>query len=134
MQRTLLGWLAANPILAQVLYVSALIVLSWLVYLLTNRLILGTIRRIIARTRTTWDDALVSAEVFGRLGHLPAALVAYYGAAAIPDLHEGVAALIQRVAFALVVVAIVLSLGGLFTAANAIYARNPENRDRPIKG
>lgn len=134
MQQTVQQWLSANPILAQLISVACLGAVCWLVYLLTNRLILVTIRRIISRTRTTWDDALVSAEVFGRLGYLPAALVAYYGAESIPYLQEDLTELVQRVAYSLVIVAIMLSLGGFFTAVNEIYSRRPENRERPIKG
>jgi miniconductance mechanosensitive channel len=134
MLETVQAWLLTNELLAQFVYLVAIVVLSWLVYGVTRRLILATIRRLISRTKTTWDDALVDAQLFGRLGHLPAALFAYYAAASIPDLAPAALVLVQRVAFSLVIIAIMLSLGSFLTAANEIYLKDPENRERPIKG
>ena len=134
MLQTFLDWLEANPLLAQLVYVVGLFIVCWIVFVVTRGLILVTIRRIISRTKTTLDDALVDAQVFGKLAHLPSSLVAYYGASVIPGLNEDLAVLIQRVAFALVIVAIVLGIGSFFSAVNEIYARDPENRARPIKG
>ena len=134
MLQTFLDWLEANALLAQLVYVVGLFIVCWIVFVVTRGLILVTIRRIISRTKTTLDDALVDAQVFGKLAHLPSSLVAYYGASVIPGLNEDLAVLIQRVAFALVIVAIVLGIGSFFSAVNEIYARDPENRARPIKG
>ena len=134
MQQSALNWLASHPALAQLVYAAGLFVTAWLVFMLTRGILVVSIRRLISSTRTTWDDALVDARVFERLAHLPAALVAYYGATIIPGLHADVAALIQRIAFALVIVAIVLGISSFFDAVNEIYARDAENRQRPIKG
>ena len=134
MLQTFLDWLEANALLAQLVYVVGLFIVCWIVFVVTRGLILVTIRRIISRTKTTLDDALVDAQVFGKLAHLPSSLVAYYGASVIPGLNEDLAVMIQRVAFALVIVAIVLGIGSFFSAVNEIYARDPENRARPIKG
>ena len=92
------------------------------------------IRRLAARSAVTWDDALVEHNVFLRLAHLAPALLVFYGVQFVPDLHETLSVLIQRVAIATMVLVVALSAGAFLTAINAIYSRDPENRHRPIKG
>jgi len=94
----------------------------------------GAVRRLVARSQTTWDDALVRAELFLRLAHIAPALVAFYGAQAIPELGPTLATLIQRVAASLIAIAVALSVGAFLTALNDNYSAKPENRRRPIRG
>jgi miniconductance mechanosensitive channel len=60
--------------------------------------------------------------------------VAFYGAQMISGLGPLLSIVIQRVAAALIVVVVALSVVAFLTAANDIYASRAENRRRPIKG
>ena len=71
---------------------------------------------------------------FERLAHLPPALVIYYGVQFVPRLNETFEELTQNVVFSILIVVAVRALAAFLSAANAIYASNPENRTRPIKG
>ena len=62
----------------------------------------------------------------------PAVLV-FYGVEFVPDLHETLSVLVQRLAIATMVV-VALSAGAFLTAVNQVYSRDPENWHRPIKG
>jgi len=104
------------------------------VYFVARRVIVVAIRRVAVRSAVTWDDALVENDVFLRLAHLAPAMLVFYCAPLVPDLHQTLSVLIQRLATVTMVVVVALSVGALLTAANQIYSRNPENRDRPIKG
>jgi miniconductance mechanosensitive channel len=104
------------------------------VYFVARRVIVVAIRRVAVRSAVTWDDALVENDVFLRLAHLAPAMLVFYCAPLVPDLHQTLSALIQRLAIVTMVVVVALSVGALLTAANQIYSRNPESRDRPIKG
>jgi miniconductance mechanosensitive channel len=123
-----------QPYGAQIVWLAALVVGAVAVYFVARRVLVVAIRRLAARSTVTWDDALVEHNVFLRLAHLAPALLVFYGVQVVPDLHQTLSVLIQRVAIATMVVVVALSAGAFLTAVNEIYSRDPENRHRPIKG
>ena len=114
--------------------IAVLLALAVVAYLVTRFWIVGLIRRLVGRSKTTWDDALVRSQVFLRLAHFAPAMVAFYGIAFIPDLSPGVAQMIQRASAAVMLTVAALSLAAVLTALNEIYSQDPENRQRSIKG
>jgi len=126
--------LMEQPFAAQILGLALVAAGAVAVYFVARRVIVAAIRRLALRSAVAWDDALVEHQVFLRLAHLAPAVVVFYGIQLIPDLDETFSVLIQRLAIATMVVVVALSIGAFFTAVNEIYARNPENRQRPIKG
>ncbi len=64
----------ADTILAVIL-VSVVLVLSWGANLITRTLLLRVVWRLISRTMTVWEDALVRRVVFRRLAGLATAFV-----------------------------------------------------------
>jgi miniconductance mechanosensitive channel len=129
-----LSELWASAWLAQLGRFSALLAVATVAYFIARFWIVGLVRRLVSRTETTWDDALVQAEVFLRLAHFAPAIVAFYGVNFIPDLNATLQSIIQRSAIAVMVVVAALSLGAFLSAVNEIYSANAENRQRPIKG
>ena len=134
MDGTALRNLMDHPLFAQLVWLGLLMLVCVLVYFVAKVVLVGAVRRLVARSQTTWDDALVRAELFLRLAHIAPALVAFYGAQAIPELGPTLATLIQRVAASLIAIAIALSVGAFLTALNDNYSAKPENRRRPIRG
>ena len=134
MVEVLTGWLGEHPIVAQLVYSGGLLVAAALLYVVVHRVLAAGIARFVKRSVTTWDDALVDNAVFGRVAYIPPVLLVYYGIAFLPDLNDTLALLIQRVAFSLLIVVAVRAATAFLSAANAIYASNPENRSKPIKG
>jgi len=126
--------LMEHPLLSQLIWLGLLLLLCVVVYFVAKVLLVGAIRKLVARSQTTWDDALVRAELFVRLAHIAPALVAFYGSQVISALGPVLSILIQRVAASLIVVVVALSVAAFLTAANDIYASKGENRRRPIKG
>jgi len=133
MERWLPQWVTGEPVLSGLAYLVVLLAVSFAVYWIGRGWLVWGIRRLAARSKATWDDALVEAKLFAHLAHIPPALVVYHGVASIPNLDDGLAVLIQRVAVSLIVVVAATSLVSLLTAVNGIYEANPEYRRRPIK-
>jgi len=127
------AWLT-GAVLDDLMGLGALLLLCGLVHLLTRRLLVSGIRRFVARSSTTVDDALVDAELFQRLAMIVPALVATYGVQLLPGLSPTVVLLVQRIAASAAVVVVVLSASAFLNAANDVYSKNPEYRHRPIKG
>jgi len=134
MLETITTWLSEHPLLAELIGVGALFAAATLLYFLVRRLLVTSIRRFAARSRTDWDNALVEHEVFGRLAHIPPALLVYYGVDFLEQLDDTLAVLIQRVAFSILIVVAARSMAAFLSAANSIYESNPTNLSKPIKG
>ncbi len=122
------------PWLNETVGLLALFAAAGLVYFVVSRTVVVMLRRAARASATHWDDAFIDARVFTRLSQIAPALVVYYGIGWVPDLHETVSVVVQRVAVAALVAMVAVAAAGSLTAINTIYSRNPENRRRPIKG
>ncbi|HRW62833.1 MAG TPA: mechanosensitive ion channel family protein, partial [Bacteroidales bacterium] len=47
-----------------------ILLISYLAYFITNRVILRLIKKLISKTKYTWDDILLQKKVLNRLSHL----------------------------------------------------------------
>jgi len=143
------NWLS---LMAGVLILVVVMGLSdWLV----TGLIRATVRRVAARTKSTWDDRIIERKVFARISHAVPAVLAYYGiglalgvtpvdiaSATDPDALTMtpaalmlVATLVQRVSLTFIVVTGAVAFASLLEAANDIYNDSyAESKSRPIKG
>ncbi|TDJ45465.1 MAG: mechanosensitive ion channel [Gammaproteobacteria bacterium] len=101
---------------------------------ITKRLWLRLIRLLVTRTHTTWDDALVQQNVFGKLSQIVPALLISKGILFVPDVSEGMDAVIQNVANAWIVLIIIMAASSTLAAIKTIYETTPGARERPIKG
>jgi len=114
------------------LLVAALL-LAWIVDFVTKRGLLSWVRRLATRTRTRWDNAMVEARVPDRLAHLAPALVIYGAAPVIFPEQDLVAAIIQRVAMAFMILTVALAINGALNAAVAVYRTRDQSGRTPIK-
>jgi miniconductance mechanosensitive channel len=123
-----------SPFAREVGEVALLVAISYLAHFLTRRLLIRGIEGLTRRSRFAWDNVLHDHRVFERLLHLVPALAIYFGAELLPNIHANTELVLQRMALALMVVAVALALGALLSAANAIYLTNRDNWQRPIQG
>jgi len=68
----------ATALLAHTIAVVLVLLLALAAHLITRRILLTTVRRLVKRSRTQWDDKMVARNVFFRASHLIPALVIYY--------------------------------------------------------
>jgi miniconductance mechanosensitive channel len=123
-----------HPLLPPVTGVLALLAGAIIIDLITKRLLVGTVRAFAKRSSSTWDDALVAHNVFGRLVHVVPALIVFVGVPFVPGLPEGVVQLMRNVSMGYMVLTLTLALTAMLSAANTIYAASPVAKDRPLKG
>ncbi|MEM9174959.1 MAG: mechanosensitive ion channel family protein [Myxococcota bacterium] len=105
-----------------------------LVYFVVRVSLVAGLRNLVRNSKTQWDDELVNAGVFGRISHVAPAFVVFYGLNFFPDLPEVLVDGIRRVAVAVMILVGALAISSVLNAAEAIYDRHPEYRQRPIKG
>ncbi len=126
-------WLSSEPARTAA-YLVGLGVVSWVVYAITNWILVAAMRRAAARSSNTWDDAFASARVFRKLANIAPALTIYFGVEVIPNLDDDVDSLVRRLAVSGVVLATALAASSALNALNIIYSQTEKYRQRPIKG
>ena len=127
---------------------AVLIAVALLADWVTTRVVHGVVRRIAARTRSTWDNRVIERKVFARLVHIVPAVVVYYGIGPVlgvtpadaaagtePDTLVLTWTLARRLSAAFVLMAAAMAFSAFLDAVNDIYVEAfPESRSRPIKG
>ena len=97
------SWVLENPIARDLMHLAVILIVAVLAYVVARWWLVAAIRRLVKRSRVTWDDALVEARIFIQLAHIAPALVVYYGVQLVPDFQAGLATLLQRVAVCVMV-------------------------------
>lgn len=109
------------------------LLVATLVYFVGRWGFLHAVRRFVGRSSTHWDDALLDAGFFGRLAHIAPAYVVHQGLELVAGLPDAVVDLGRRASVAVMILVGALALSSFLSAAEAVYDRHPEYRERPIK-
>ena len=123
-----------HPLLPAGLGLLAVLAGAFIVNLLVKHLLVRRVRAFAKRSSVTWDDALVSHNVFGHLVQILPAMIVFTGVQFIPGLPESGTQLIRNIAMAYMVLVLTLTLSAMLGAANTIYADSLAARHRPLKG
>ena len=122
-------------ILLRTIIVAVVIVgLAIIADFLTRRILVQTIRRIVARSKVTWDDILIKRRVFIRFAHLVPALIIYYSAGFILVDYPVLENFVMAVTKIYMILIILLIIDNIINASHEIYHTFPISENRPIKG
>jgi miniconductance mechanosensitive channel len=113
---------------------AALLATAAIINLICKQVLVRIVLAFAKRSSTSWDDALVKHNVFGRLVQVVPALIVFTGVVFVPGIPEAGVQLIRNVAMGYIVLMLTLALTALLSAANTIYAASPVAKDRPLKG
>ena len=125
-----------------------LVAAAWIADWVTTRIVHGVIRRVAARTRSSWDDRVIERKVFARLSHIVPAAIVFYGIGPVLGVTPAEAAagtesaglilawtFARRLSAAVIVMAAAAAFSAFLDAVNDIYVEAFEqSRSRPIKG
>ena len=123
-----------HPLLPPAADLLALLVAAIIVDLVVKQVLIKAVRALALRSSATWDDVLVSHNVFGRLVQVVPALIVLIGLPFVAGLPEQGVQLIRSVTLAYMVLMMTLALTAMLSAAGAIYEATPIAKDRPLKG
>jgi miniconductance mechanosensitive channel len=101
---------------------------------IARRLILISLKRIIKKTSTTWDDIIYEQKVFNRLSHIAPAIFLYYSLAYVLAEHHRISKLVQASLKIYMIIIALLVIYSFLNALNKIYQSLPVSNNRPIKG
>ncbi|MFA8342539.1 MAG: mechanosensitive ion channel family protein [Rhodothermaceae bacterium] len=123
-------FLQENPLTAEVLNITGVLLLSFVVYLITKKVIVNSIHKLISKTKTEVDDILLTDQLLKRISMAAPLLVINYFA----YIFEGFESFIDRVSSALIAFFILLAISTLLGSITTLLERTDKLRDKPIKG
>ena len=117
-----LGWVAISV---------SILLLSIIANYIAKKILLMGVTRVIKRTKTNWDDALLENKVFTRLSHIAPALVIYFTSTVF---SVGLKDYIQRFSTIYMILTGLLVISAFFNALIDIYRNFESSKQKPIKG
>ena len=121
-------------IAAKAVVIIGIAVVSFVVNLITKKILMRLIHRIVRRTKSSWDDVLLRRKVLLRLSHLAPAIAIYFLIRIAFPGNDAVIGFIRRLAVAYMIGVVVMVIGSVLSAVNDIYETYPVAKTRPIKG
>ncbi|MEM6514408.1 MAG: mechanosensitive ion channel domain-containing protein [Pseudomonadota bacterium] len=123
-----------HPLVMPVLGFLGLVLVAIVVDLVAIRVLTSAARAFARRSRTTWDDALVSNNVISRSVQVLPAIIVYSGVSFLPGMPLAFITLVQNVAMGYIILMLTLTLNAALGAGNDIYETYPIAKQRPLKG
>jgi len=123
-----------HPLLPPAAGVLALLAGAVIIDLIVKRMLLRAVRTLANRSSVSWDNALVSHNVFGRLAQVAPALIVFFGVSLVPELPDVAMQLIRNIAMGYMTLMLTMTVSAMLSAVNTIYESSPAARERSIKG
>lgn len=133
----LTGWGLSENIAAYINIVfgtTIIILLAYLSDVISKRIIIKTITRVIRRTKSNWDDILLEKKVLTRLAHLAPAIILFFFARFVLSDYQNIAVFIQGAIRIYIILLILLVIDSLINALHGIYQTLEVSKNRSIKG
>ena len=121
-------------LISVVLILIAVTLLAYLADYLAKNVLVTSIKRFVRKSKTKWDDALISRKVIQRFAHLAPALIVYFAMNLFLEDFPTLNSIIESVLYIYVILIVLLTLDALLSAFHDIYLTLPISQERPIKG
>ena len=133
LQQTLEPW----PWAYTVVVLAALILAAWLANFVTKKILLRGLRKLVARLpggTASGREQGSNLRVISRLSNVVPSMVLAAGIRIVPDLPPELVAFVIAACRAWAVLTVALAVSHALDAANELYERRPDARNKPIKG
>ncbi len=111
-----------------------ILLLGYALYHVSKFLINKIVRRIVARTRTEWDDVLITKKVFQRIALLIPGLLVYNSIPATLSEFPKLTSLFLLLTSIYLVIVVILIGFSFLNSIEAIFEKKATSRNHPIKG
>ena len=121
-------------IIQQAAIIALIVILAWIADFVCRRIVVPSIKRIVSKTQTTWDDHLLNERVLDDMCHIIPAIVAYL---LLPLAFSNAPLLQSFLVKASEIYIIVTTLRLVFSFANSLHELSNERettKNRPLKG
>ena len=108
--------------------------LAILADIITRRIIVSGIKRVVKKTKTQLDDILIQRRVFHKVAHIVPGLLIYSTAGFIFSDYPVLGDIVTRLVLIYIIIVLLLSIDSFINALHQIYLTMPVSEGRPIKG
>lgn len=138
LQQWLQEGLNINPqisnIIVVILVFALVVILAYLADYITKNVLVASIKRLVRKSKTQWDDALLNRRVIHRISHLAPALVVYFSVNLFLSEFQTINSIINEAINIYIILIVLVTLDALLSAFHDIYLTLDISKERPIKG
>ena len=122
-----------SEIIESIIIFTLIILLAVVSDYITKKIIITSIKTIVKRSKTTWDDIFLTKKVFQRLAHIAPAIVIFITIDFAID-PAGITEFIKGATVIYMIIITLLVTTSFISALHEIYLSFPISKDKPIKG
>lgn len=123
-----------HPAVLPALTILALLTVAIIADLITKRVLLVIVTRVIQSSGLRWGDELARRNLYGRVAQAVPALIVFLGLDLVPDINPTLAQFLKNVSLGYLVLVVTLTLSALLSAGSTIYEQQRSSQSRPIRG
>lgn len=120
--------LSSSNFLCILIVLFAIIIISLIANFLVKTILLAIIRKVVKKTKNTWDDVLLEKKVFHKLSQLVPILIVYYSIEIAFESYSWAILLIKKLSILYLMVLLVMIIFSFLNAVNEIYNNNVGNK------
>jgi miniconductance mechanosensitive channel len=114
--------------------VLMILILAWLSDVVTRKVVIMLITRMVAKTKTIWDDILLEKKVFDKLSHLAPALVLWYSVGHVLSGFPVIMKVTHKMLSLYMLIVTISAINAFMKGLLEIYETLPASKGRSIKG
>lgn len=127
-------WIDQYPWLEMLTSLSILILLAILANFIAKQIVVRGIRKVITKIKFLNQSIFAQHSVIKRIANIVPAIVIMNGITTVPHLSEKFIVFTQMGAQAFIFLTIALAISEFLNIFNLVYQRNPNSKNKPIKG
>ncbi len=111
-----------------------ILLLAFLSDVITRKVIIIVIARLVSRTKNIWDDILLEKKVFSSLSHLAPAIVLWYSVSYVLSHYPLIIDITHKALSIYMIILTLMAINGFMRGLNDIYMTLPVAQGRSVKG
>ncbi|WP_151980636.1 mechanosensitive ion channel family protein [Acinetobacter guerrae] len=128
------NWIDQYPWLEMLTSLSILIILAIIANFIAKQIVVRGIRKLISKIKSANQSIFAQHSVIRRIANIVPAIVIMNGITTVPHLSEKIIIFVQMAAQAFIFLTIALAISEMLNVFNLVYQRNPNAKNKPIKG
>ncbi|WP_130802503.1 mechanosensitive ion channel family protein [Acinetobacter ihumii] len=132
--RDIENWIDQFPWLEMLTSLSILILFAILANFIAKQIVVRGIRKLISKIKFANQSIFAQHSVIRRIANIVPAIVIMNGITTVPHLSEKIIVLVQMASQAFIFLTIALAISEMLNIFNLVYQRNPNAKNKPIKG
>lgn len=128
------NWIDQYPWLEMLTSLGILIFLAIIANFVAKQVVVRGIRKLISKIKSANQSIFAQHSVIRRIANIVPAIVIMNGITTVPHLSEKIIIFVQMASQAFIFLTIALAISEMLNIFNLVYQRNPNAKNKPIKG